>query len=384
MKALAIAFVELRRLFRYRANVFFLLVLPMLIILLLGAAFGGADARVGLTGASGPLGERLVSSLEGRPNLALERFADEAALEDAVQRGEVQAGLVVPSEYDAALRGGQIVDLRYFARPDSLAQELRAAVEAAIAEQSLVLRATRFLEQEQGTAFDQALARAEKVAAVVPRFETRLETPDGEPYPEASGRFDEGASSQLLLFVFLNSLIAASALIEARRLGVARRMFSTPTPVRTILAGEALGRLGIALVQAAIIIAGSALLFGVDWGSPPAVAALVLAFCLVGCGAGMLLGSTLRNESQAVAVSLLVGLGLAAFGGSMVPLEVFPDAVRTAAHATPHAWGNDAFSDLLTDGDGLADVLPEIAVLLSYATVLLALATWRLHASLTR
>jgi ABC-2 type transport system permease protein len=198
------------------------------------------------------------------------------------------------------------------------------------------------------------------------------------------GRFEEGASTQLLLFIFLNSLIAASALIEARRLGVARRMLSTPTPVRTILAGEALGRLGIALVQAAIIILGSALLFGVDWGSPTAVAALVLAFCLVGCGAGMLLGSTLRNEQQAGAVALLVGLGLAAFGGSMVPLEVFPDAVRTAAHSTPHAWGNDAFSDLLADGGSLADVLPEIAVLLSYAAVLLALATWRLHAALTR
>jgi ABC-2 type transport system permease protein len=114
------------------------------------------------------------------------------------------------------------------------------------------------------------------------------------------------------------------------------------------------------------------------------VAALVLAFCLVGCGAGMLLGSTLRNEAQAGAVALLVGLGLAAFGGSMVPLEVFPDAVRTAAHTTPHAWGNDAFSDLLAGDTGLADVLPEIAVLLGYASVLLALAVWRLHVALTR
>jgi ABC-2 type transport system permease protein len=384
VKVLAIATVELRRLFRYRANVFFLFVLPMLIILLLGAAFGGADARVGLTGASGTLGERLASALEARPNLELERFADAGRLEKAVQRGQVQAGLVVPSDYDAALRSGRAVRLGYFARPDSLAQELRVAVEAAVAEQSLVLRAARFLEQEEIAAFDQALVRAEAVAAAVPRVETRLATPEGEPYPEEGGRFEDGASTQLLLFVFLNSLIAASALIEARRLGVARRMLSTPTPVRTILAGEALGRLGIAVVQAAIIILGSALLFGVDWGSPLAVAALVLAFCLVGSGAGMLLGSTLRNEAQAGAVALLAGLGLAAFGGSMVPLEVFPDTVRTAAHVTPHAWGNDAFSDLLASGAGLADVLPELAILLGYAAVLLALATWRLHAALTR
>jgi ABC-2 type transport system permease protein len=384
VKVLAIATVELRRLFRYRANVFFLFVLPMLIILLLGAAFGGAGARVGVTGVSGPLGERLAGALETRPNLELVRFRNEGHLEEAVQRGEVQAGLVVPSDYDTALRGGRVAILRYFARPDSLAQELRAAVEAAVVEQSLVLRAARFLEQEEIAPFDQALVRAEAVAAAVPRVETRLATPEGEPYPEGGSRFEEGASTQLLLFVFLNSLIAASALIEARRLGVARRMLSTPTPVHTILAGEALGRLGIALVQAAIIILGSALLFGVDWGSPPAVVALVLAFCLVGSGAGMLLGSTLRNEAQAGAVALLVGLGLAALGGSMVPLEVFPDVVRTIAHVTPHAWGNEAFADLLGQGDGLGDVLREIAVLLGYASLLFALATWRLHAALTR
>ena len=43
MKALTIAATDLRRLLRWRANIFFLFVLPMLIILLLGAAFGGSQ-----------------------------------------------------------------------------------------------------------------------------------------------------------------------------------------------------------------------------------------------------------------------------------------------------------------------------------------------------
>ena len=54
VKALAIAGTDLRRLFRFRLNVFFLFVLPMLIILLLGAAFGGSDrARIGVVGGTG-------------------------------------------------------------------------------------------------------------------------------------------------------------------------------------------------------------------------------------------------------------------------------------------------------------------------------------------
>jgi ABC-2 type transport system permease protein len=210
----------------------------------------------------------------------------------------------------------------------------------------------------------------------------RVSEPSGDPYPAGGGAFDSGASTQLLLFVFLTSLNAAIWMIEARRLGVTRRILATPTSARTVIAGELLGRYLIAVTQAAIIVAGSALVFGVDWGDPAAAAAVILAFCLVGTGAGVLLGTALRNDQQAGAVALLLGLGLAALGGSMVPLEVFPPLMRTLAHVTPHAWGNDAFSELLRHRGDLRDVLPEVAVLLGYGSVLVGGATWLLGRSL--
>ena len=124
-------------------------------------------------------------------------------------------------------------------------------------------------------------------------------------------------------------------------------MLSTPTAPATIIAGETLGRVLIGVVQAGVIILGSALLFGVRWGQPIGVAAVVFLFVLVGAGAGILLGTLFRNEQQAVGVSLLLGLGLGALGGCMVPLEVFSPTMRRVAHFTPQAWGNDAFSKLV-------------------------------------
>jgi ABC-2 type transport system permease protein len=67
----------------------------------------------------------------------------------------------------------------------------------------------------------------------------------------------------------------------------------------------------------------------------------------------------------------------------MVPLEVFPDRLRQIAHLTPHAWANDAFSELLERDGGLPDVLGELAVLLGVAALLIALATWSLRRALT-
>jgi hypothetical protein len=72
---------------------------------------------------------------------------------------------------------------------------------------------------------------------------------------------------------------------------------------------------GTTCLQAAVIIFGSGLLFGVNWGQPVGVAAVVILFALVGAGAGTFLGTLFRNEQQATGVSLLLGLGLDALGG---------------------------------------------------------------------
>jgi len=385
VKALTIAATDLRRLLRWRANIFFLFVLPMLIILLLGAAFGGSDkARIGvLRGQSGPLARQLVAELDARPATDLHRYASADGLQRAVARGNLDAGLVFPADYDSRLRSGGRVTVSYFARPNSVAQQLRATVQSVAADQSKLLAVARLLEREQRSSFAQALARARAAAATTPAVEVRLTAPDGGGYTTTTGRFETGASTQLLLFIFLNSLSGAAWIIETRRLGIARRILSTPTSTRTLIAGQVLGRLALALRQALIIIVGSLLFFGVDWGNPLGTAAVVLAFCLVGTGVAVLLGSLFANEQQAGPVALLLGLGLAALGGSMAPLEVFPKTARTIAHVTPHAWANDAFSKLLRHGSNLAGVLPDVGVLLAFAAVALAIATWQLRRTLT-
>jgi len=384
VRSLAIAAVNLRRFARQRANLFFVLVLPLLIVAMLGLVFGATDVDLGVVQRSGgPLAEQLSDDLGATEDLAVVRYEDESALERAVQRGRVEAGLVVPDDYTAVLEAGGTATVRWIARPGTASIQLRQAVEAAVARQGTVLRAARFVAGEQGGDVESRLAAAATVAAAVPGVDVEVRPADETVAAGDLGQFDLGAATQLVLFVFLTSLFGAPTLIEVRRLGLSRRMLSTPTRHLQVLLGESLGRLAIALVQAAIIVVGSALLFGVAWGSPPAAAAIVACFALVGASFAMLLGSALSSDQQAGALALVLGLGLAALGGSMVPLEVFPDRVRTIAHVTPHAWANDAFAEVLRHGGGLVDVLAPLAVLLAYAAVVFSLAAWFFRRAVT-
>jgi ABC-2 type transport system permease protein len=384
MKVFVIAANELRRLLRWRANIFFLFVLPMLIILLLGAVFGGSNkARIGVVDLdNGKLAQQFVSALGGRPSTQVLRYTSANQLQQAVARGRVDAGLVIPSDYDVHLQQGGSATLGYFARPNSVAQQLRPTAQSVAADQSRTVAAAQVLQRQLKITFANALARAQAVSAATPRVQARLTDPNGSAYTNTAGRFDSGASTQLLLFIFLTSLTAAAAVIETRRLGIARRILSTPTSAGTLVAGQLLGRLAVALVQALIIVLGSMIFFGVNWGDPLGTAAVVLSFSLVATGAAVLVGSLCSNEHQAQPIGFLLGLGLAALGGSMAPLEVFPSTARTIAHITPHAWGNDAFSKLLKHGADLITVLPQIGVLLAFALAAIAIAVWRLRRTL--
>ena len=89
------------------------------------------------------------------------------------------------------------------------------------------------------------------------------------------------------------------------------------------------------------------------------------------------------NDQQASGIGVVIGLGMAARGGSMAPLEVFSPLMRDIAHITPHAWGNDAFAELVRRHAGLIDILHELGVVVAMAAGLLGLAVWRLRHALT-
>jgi ABC-2 type transport system permease protein len=161
-------------------------------------------------------------------------------------------------------------------------------------------------------------------------------------------------------------------------------MLSTPTEVRTIVLGEGLGRFGVVLVQGLYIMIASLLAFRVDWGNPIGAAAILVTFSAVGAAAAMLMGSVFSNAEQAGGVGVMVGLGLAALGGCMLPLELFSPTLQAIAHITPHAWAIDAFAELVQRRGNLFDILPELGVLAAYAVVLGLIATWRLRAVITK
>lgn len=381
MKVLSIAANELRRTYRYKANVFFFVLLPLAIVMLLGAAFGNQEAKIGLVAPGTPAARDLAHDIAGVDKLSVVRFDTRAQLVSAVERGKVQGGVVIPPGFDRDLSGASTVKIVYYARPDNLGQQARLGVASQITKSDARFSAARFVLREgAASSMDAARTRVDRTAPFVQQVTVTVHSKGRS----AISAFTSAASGELILFIFLSTLNAAFSLVEARRIGISRRVLSTPTSVRTLIAGHVVARYMIGLAQALIIVGGSILLFSVDFGDPLATAAVVASFALVATGISLLLGAVGKTEQQVSAVALLAALIMAAVGGSMAPLEVFSPAMRTVAHLTPHGWANDAFSHIINDRAGVTDIFGQIGVLLAMGVVSIALATHMLRRSITR
>lgn len=379
-KVVAIGRVNLLRQVRDRGDLFFVFVLPTIIVVALGLQFGGpAQARLGVAAPTGdPAAEAIVASLAGDDSpFVVQRLPDEAAVVDGVEHGTLEAGLVIPDGFSTALAGTETVEVRYLGTADSLVAGLRAPVEAAVAQTGAITTAARVVVADGLAGWGEASDAAAAGYDTVPGVEVAV-TQTGDPgFFNGFSRFTLGATTQLVLFVFLTSLSAAGRLVVTRELGVSRRMLSTPTSSWTIIAGETVGRYLVALLQAIYIVAVSSLVFGVTWGDPIAAAAIVAVFCLVGAAAAMLVGALARNGDQAASMGVFLGLALGALGGCMIPYQIMPAAMQSIARLIPHSWAVLGLQDLIRDGGGIASVGTNLAVLTGFAVVLLVLATWR-------
>jgi ABC-2 type transport system permease protein len=362
-RARAIALSNWQRASKDRRAPITVLVLPVMIMIVVGSVFG-VDNRdpVGFVDRDHGARSRQLQSFLERANLRVRTYSSESHMRADLRRARVLAGVVVPVGFTGNIQAARPVNVAAVSQPGRTESAvLRAEVARAVAQLSLSVleeRATGRRPSQGGDSY------------VTTRFGRT---------PKSVSPFSYTAPANLVLFVFLTSLVFGAGLVVSRQLGTLRRMLATPTPVRAIVLGYTLTAFVVALVQAIGLFAIGSLFFRVHWGNPMAAALLVLLLAVVGAALNVLMGTLSRTPEQAVAVGVPLGIALGMLGGTMWPLEAVSPTMRAFGHLTPHAWAMDAWIRLVFVRVGFAGVARQLLVLALFAVVLFPLATWRLR-----
>ncbi|SDN48123.1 hypothetical protein SAMN04487981_105198 [Streptomyces sp. cf386] len=154
-------------------------------------------------------------------------------------------------------------------------------VSAVLAEHAARLQAALFAGDEAGGSFDENLALARGAKQAASPTVVRSETVNGQSDFLPLG-YSYSTPTMLVLFVFINALAGGAAIVQTRRTGVYARALPAPVAARTLVFGETIACLLLAVLQSLLIVGVGAPAFNAQWGDPPAAGVLVTAWAVVG------------------------------------------------------------------------------------------------------
>lgn len=164
-------------------------------------------------------------------------------------------------------------------------------------------------------------------------------------------------------------------IVDQRRKHLLKRLIATPMSRAEYLLSYLLSRIVLLVVEVAVLIGSSMLLFDVPMrGSWLAVAAIIAVSALTFGGMGLLIAARVRTIEGASGLMNLAMLPMWVLSGVFFSAENFPKQVQPVIQALPLTATNDALRATMLRGAGWPVVLPELGLLALWMVVCFAIA----------
>lgn len=307
-----------------------------------------------------------------------------ADVERALERGDIQLGVLIGQGYSAALAEMEnpravVTVLAEPGMPPALLAAFRAEVQRAVTMQ----RAAKLLEPVRAMAAEDhrpwpTLERMAGSELVAMKFHRET--------PAELTAVQQSVPAWLVFAMFFVVIPLSTIFIQEKQQGTLPRLRSLQVPTATLLAGKVvpfylvnLGQTALMLLVGRLVVpllGGDTLWLDVDWLALWAVASAV---SLAAIGFALAIATIARTTEQATTVGGVANIIFGALGGVMVPKLVMPLAMQKATLLSPMAWGLNGFIDVFVRGAHLGGILGWLGLLLGFAALCLALARWRLR-----
>ena len=196
-----------------------------------------------------------------------------------------------------------------------------------------------------------------------------------EPYGYGRRAIDFLLPAMLAMIVFQGATMGLGrAIAGERKDGSLTRVFLTPTSNTTIIFGTQLFYMLLETFRSSMIIVAAIMLFGVTvTGNPLDILAIIAIFAMGATGVGMVLSVLTHSQEQYMAVGMLVSMPIMFLSGVFFPIQTMPEVLQVFAQVLPVTYAADALRGVMVKGFTLAQVMPDMIVLLAFALLMLAL-----------
>jgi len=353
-----IAALGLRRSLRDRSILIQAVVAPIVIALVVGAAFGtgfSLNVTIGIVDRDGSgLSGQIAQGLTGAGGDGIAFSSLDGDVDQALDSGAYDAVILLPAGLSEDVLSGDPAQLDVVGRAtDPLAQSVAQSVAAGVAADLQTARVTAVAATAVG--LDAGAAIQEAVSAPAP-----IVVDQGEVSGTFSvmAYFAPGIAMLFLFFIIGNG---ARSIIVERDEGTLPRILAGPVAPAAVLLGKTVGVMVVGVVSMTAVWLITWLGFGAYWGDPVGVFLVIVAAVTAIAGISLLITGLARTENQADALTTILALLFAIAGGTF-----FYGASGTLSDLrlfTPNGQALSALVDLAAAQADVVEVLPQVLLL---------------------
>lgn len=369
MKSLAIALKDTKILIRDRTALLILIAMPLTIIAILGMALGGiwnGEAAINKFDVAvvdhdgGNVSEVFVNDILGSADMKKMINVTKPTEEEArasVANGDLAAAVIIPEGFSDTVNRGEDAALEVLGDPG---QQIRSGTVRSITE-SFATHASSVLigvKTTVETLVGQGAAPPSQIGALSKQLAAEATEELHDPQISVTNKSAAKEKSVTALqyysagmgvmFIMFGSMFGAFSLLDERHQLTLARMLAAPVSRATILSGKLGGIFLIGLLQFATLVAATRILFSVEWGSSVfGIVLLAASTVLAATGMAVFIASVTKTQGSTAGLAQVLIQGMAALGGSMMPLSAMPPAMQSLSKFTINYWAVSGFNDLM-------------------------------------
>ena len=356
----------LKRLFRQKINLLFLIVLPLIFMVI---AFSGSNGTAPLKvtiidNDKTAVTENIINNIKDKAEV---NFDAEDTIQDNLINNEIDYAIVIPNGYTDSLINGEDPILKTFEAKEG---NTSTAIKASLNNYINILKT--FAKNSNGD--EQKFYDAVKYYS------------DGS-YKLSYTSVDKGEGNKsktdtAMAFIVLNLLFSAtsatSIILKDREKNVFTRLFTTPMTRFKYVFQSLLSFLVITFAQITLYFLVFRYVFKFNLGdSPLSLYILFLIFGVFTISLGVFITTHAKDLRVSGTISTLVILPFAMLGGCFWPREVMPTVLQNISKVIPTTWINSSNSNVLY-GATLGNEMTTIVLLLGISLILLGLSSYKL------
>jgi len=395
---------DLLQTFKDRGSIFFMLIMPIIFITImgfaLGGAFGGSSGPIQVTLAisnqdNGFVGQQIVTAYKTKNSnvqFTLQNYNDPNQVVTVVgdSKSNVDAGVVIPAgTTDALLKAVENNQptnnlVKFYTLPNTtneaaqIAQQVLSNIVTGIVNSQYAgAAAVNQVSQVCATpgnhcaaqtinpqTINQAVSQAEINAAQTSPVEALTA---GQAVKISS--FDQYVPGYAIFFAMFSINAVAGTILQEKEDGTFRRLLIAPVQKYALLGGKVLAQFVLTTLQMAILFIFGYVFFHINIGNLPAVILIILGTSFGATGLGILLVSLVKTRRQLNPIVTLVTLVSSVIGGIFIPAFLEPSWLQQIAKIGLPAWAMEGLTNVMIYGKDLSTALPDILGLVAYGLI---------------